>query len=146
LATVGNATGLYGELSDQFLQVAQSWQTFRNDGIMVEFTPSNFAGLGQASPMASIVDVAGEVVPSANVGDIITSYSRSRTLTVTSPYQKCVRKLNYHNWLVQTVPEPWLSTNGGSGVDGRQLYPFTGAEAKIPVIRMAAQFVAPTVG
>lgn len=89
---------------------------------MLEFTPSNFAGEGQASPMASIVDAAGLVAPitgTGAVGDILTRFSRSRTLQVATPYVKCTRNLDYKNWLVQTVPEPWLLTQNGLGGDGR---------------------------
>lgn len=113
---------------------------------MVEFTPSNFAGLGQASPMASIVDAAGLVAPiqSGIAANIVGSFSRSRTLNVCSPYHKCVRRVDYRNWLVQTVPEPWLLTQNGTGGDGRQLYPDQAADQRTPVVKFAAQYVAPT--
>jgi len=45
-ALVGNSEGLYGQLSSQFAELATVWQTYRLDGVMLEFTPSNFAGLG----------------------------------------------------------------------------------------------------
>lgn len=43
---VSNNEGLYGQLSSQFAEVATVWQTYRLEGVMLEFTPSNFAGLG----------------------------------------------------------------------------------------------------
>lgn len=97
------------------------WQTYRLDSVMLEFTPSNFAGLGQASPMASIVDAAGVIGPVVTgiAANTIGRFSRSRTLNVTGPYAKCVRSVNYRNWLLQTVPEPWLLTQNGTGTDGR---------------------------
>jgi len=58
-----NESALYGQLSGQFNQLAQVWQTYRLDGVMLEFTPSTFAGLGQISPTSSIVDAAGLVAP-----------------------------------------------------------------------------------
>lgn len=81
-----------------------------------------------------------------SIGDVITRFSRSRTLGVTTPYSKCTRKLDYHNWMVQTVAEPYLLTQGGSGIDGRQLYPISATDQRTPVIRMAGQFVAPVEG
>jgi hypothetical protein len=80
--------------------------------VSLEFTPANFAGLGQAAPMASIVDAAGVVGPiTTNVAaNVIGRFSRSRTLNVAGPYHKCTRSVNYRNWLVQTVPEPWILT------------------------------------
>jgi len=80
---------------------------------MLEFTPSNFAGEGQAAPMASIVDAAGLPLPVSPIDTALQlafRFSRSRTLQVALPNQKCMRQVNYHNWLVQTVPEPWLLT------------------------------------
>ena len=44
--TVGNGVGLYGQQTSQFAEVATIWQTFRVEGVMLEFTPSSFAGLG----------------------------------------------------------------------------------------------------
>jgi hypothetical protein len=76
--------------------------------------------------MASIVDAAGLVEPitgTGTVGQILTRFSRSRTLEVCHPNSKVVRKVDYRNWLIQTVPEPWLLTQNGLGGDGRQLYP-----------------------
>lgn len=69
---------------------------------MVEFTPSNFAGSGQAAPMASVVDAAGLTAPVTGpvATDLIERYSRSRTLDVSNANAKTVRKLNYANWLV----------------------------------------------
>lgn len=50
---------------------------------MLEFTPSNFAGSGNAGPMASVVDAAGLTLPESGtglVGDVLEKFSRSRTL------------------------------------------------------------------
>jgi hypothetical protein len=80
---------------------------------MLEFTPSNFAGSGQAGPMASVVDAAGLTLPQPTAGDVLERFSRSRTLNVSSADAKTVRSLNYHSWLVQTVAEPWLLTQNG---------------------------------
>jgi hypothetical protein len=57
---------------------------------------------------------------------------------------KTTRMLSYHNWLVQTVAEPWLLTQNGQAIDGRQLYPDAVSDQRTPVIRYAAQYVAPT--
>jgi hypothetical protein len=110
---VGNRSALYGALTGQFAQLSSLWQTYRLDGIMLEFTPSSFSGLGQAGPMASVVDAAGLTLPQPNAGDLLERFSRSRTLNVSLPEAKTVRSLNYHSWLVQTVPEPWLLTQDG---------------------------------
>ena len=69
---------------------------------MLEFSPSNFAGEGQAAPMASIVDAAGLPTPvTSNIAtEVAERFSRSRTLQVAMPYHKCTRVVNYHNWLV----------------------------------------------
>jgi hypothetical protein len=78
--------------------------------------------------MASIVDAAGLPLPVGPVdlaAQVALRFSRSRTLRVADAHAKSVRTVNYHNWLVQTVPEPWLLTQDGSAIDGRQLYPDT---------------------
>jgi hypothetical protein len=93
---------------------------------MLEFTPSSFAGEGQAAPMASIVDAAGLPLPVGPIDiaeQLAFRFSRSRTLQDDLPYCKAMRQVNYHNWLVQTCPEPWLLTQNGQAIDGRQLYP-----------------------
>jgi len=70
---------------------------------MLEFTPANFAGEGQAAPMASIVDAAGLPLPVTGpdlASTIAFRFSRSRTLQVALPMHKCTRQVSYHNWLV----------------------------------------------
>lgn len=94
--------------------------------------------------MASIVDAAGLALPvgsTAPAAEILERFSRSRTLQVTPPTSKCVRRVNYRNWLVQTVSEPWLLTQGGTVGDGRQIYPDSTNDQRSPVIRFAAQYV-----
>lgn len=90
--------------------------------------------------MASIVDAAGVALPisgSQPIGEILSRFSRSRTLSVQSPYHACRRVVNYRNWLLQTCPEPWLLTRNGLGADGRQLYPDQASDQRAPIIRYA---------
>jgi hypothetical protein len=73
------------------------------DGVMLEFTPSGFQGLGQSSPMASIVDAAGLTAPVGSLApaaEILEKFSRSRTLQVAPATSKTVRRVDYRNWLI----------------------------------------------
>lgn len=119
---VGNDSALYGQLTGQFAQLQTLWQTYRVDDVMLEFTPNTFSGSGYNSPIASIVDVGGPSLPYSTILELLTTYSRSRTLRVTDGLKPATRKLDYRNWLIQTCPQPWLITDDGSA-SGRQLYP-----------------------
>lgn len=97
---VGNSEALYGQFSGQFAQLQTLWQTYRVDDAMLEFTPNTFSGSGFCSPIASIVDVGGQSLPNATIVELITTYSRSRTLRVTDGLKPATRKIDYRNWLV----------------------------------------------
>lgn len=86
-------------------------------------------------------------VPDANdaPAKILTDFSRSRTVNVTSPLQKCVRRIRYTNWLMQTCPTAWLKTRATPNGD-REVYPDAANTANTPVIKMATQVIAPVQG
>jgi len=67
----------YGESTGQFEKLAALWSTYRIKSVHIEFTPSTMAGIGAATPIISVVDVASAAgdFPSA-----LTSFSKSRTL------------------------------------------------------------------
>lgn len=86
-------------------------------------------------------------VPDANDSavKILSDFSRSRTVNVTSPLQKCVRRISYTNWLMQTCPTAWLKTRAGPSGD-REVYPDAATTANTPVVKMATQIIAPVQG
>jgi len=55
------------------------------------------------------------------------------------PYQKCKRRLNYSNWIIQTCPQPYLATVEDGGTS-RVRYPEASSDSPVtPSIRMVAQ-------
>lgn len=85
---------------------------------------------GIQTPIISIVDVAssGGDFPTA-----LTNFSKSRTLNLTnSPFERCQRNVDYHNWLTQCLDHPYLRTilNGN-----REVYQADGVD-RVPAIQM----------
>jgi hypothetical protein len=71
----------------------------------------NMTGNGITGPTVTAVDPAGSVGPILeNAVEVLNAYSRLRSVAITKPYEPCHRNLNYSNWLVQTVAEPYLPT------------------------------------
>lgn len=110
----------YGATTGQFDDLASLWSTFVINWTEMTYYP-NMTGQGITGPTISTVDPAGSIGPIfASAGQIIQAYSRLRSVSICKPYDKCTRRLDYRNWLVQTVAEPYLPTvlNDGSGNRG----------------------------
>jgi hypothetical protein len=80
-------------------------------------------GIGITSPTITAIDPAGSIGPIlSGVADVIQAFSRLRSVSIVRPYKSCGRQLNYSNWLVQTVAEPWLPTVLDNGTGDRGTY------------------------
>lgn len=71
----------YGELANQFNELATLWSTYRIDNISIEWKPSQ-TGAGYHSPIASCIDPAGAVasLSVSSYQDLVTTFSRLRSM------------------------------------------------------------------
>jgi hypothetical protein len=76
------------------------------DGLTLEWRPAN-TGAGYHSPIATCLDPAGAVasVGSSNYDDLITTFSRLRSLKLQQAFNKgATVRTNYKGWVMQTCP------------------------------------------
>jgi len=99
---IGSSNYPYGELGQQFPELAALWSTYRVDGLMVDWSPAQ-TGAGFHSPIATCLDPAGSIasVSSSNFDDLILTFSRLRSFRLhTSLATKAVMRVDYRNWIM----------------------------------------------
>jgi len=82
------------------------------------------------------VEAAGATLPfigSGTAGDILIDYSRSRAAQLHS-WTGATRKVDFSQWLSQTVAQPWLLTRDSNGLR----VPYTETDPTTPVIKVAS--------
>jgi len=83
------------------------------------YYPSEY-GAGANAPVVSAIDPAGSIGPiDSTTTDIQVAFSRLRSVAIHNARKPVVRRINFSNWLVQTVAEPYLPMildNGDRGV------------------------------
>jgi len=118
--------------------LAELWSTYRINEVELIFYP-NMNGQGACTPTVSAIDPAGSVGPvDSSASDIQVALSRLRSVDICSSYKPCRRKINFSNWLVQTVEAPYLPTVTDAGTRG--VYAQDPSDSPIiPSIRMVTQ-------
>jgi hypothetical protein len=89
------------------------------------------------------IDPAGEELPLAISGEVVTAFSRLRSMKISPTMSPKRVHVNYTSWLTQCCPQPFLQTVE-AGTNERVRYP-ANSENTCPVIRYAFQTV-PGVG
>ena len=90
---------LYGFLSGQFSELAQLWSTYRLCDVSVTFIPNN-TGAGAQTATVTAIDPAGDELPLAlGVSEIVTAFSRLRSMKISPTIQPKKMTVNYSSWL-----------------------------------------------
>ena len=99
--TAAFGDGLYGGNDEQFLNLSRLGATYRIVGIEIDYQQTPLYGFGSQTPIVSVVDPIDTPPASrlaSSFADLANYFSRSRTLQ--THLSRCVRKLDYKQWLL----------------------------------------------
>lgn len=116
---VAEDAALFGATTSQFSELSELWSTYRVNWVELTYFPSVF-GAGANGPVVTALDPAGSIGPiDAAATDIQIAFSRLRSVDIKPACRPAHMRINFSNWLVQTVAEPYLPMvldNGDRGV------------------------------